>query len=109
MPFRTAEGRCARVGLVIDAWSPSLYPPTCEGRATAEAAGRRHATCGSSAQHPAHRRFASGIPTCTHGPDADLSEMRWRHRAARNDGRVVPDVVPGLRAAVAARAALAAR
>src|SRR5262245_18460368 len=40
--------------------------------------------------------------------DADLSKVRGHHGAARSDGFVVPDVVSGVRAAVAARAAKAA-
>ena len=38
-----------------------------------------------------------------HGCDVDLSEVPGRDRVARHDGRVLFDVVPRVRAAVAAR------
>src|SRR5262249_18421698 len=88
----------------------SVHRRACDPRAMAEPCGGPGTRHAGSSRQPARsyglRRELVQHPYVT---DAHLSTLRGQHRAARHDGRVVPDVVPRVRADLAGRAAVAAR
>src|SRR5260221_12780113 len=84
--------------------SDSSYQRTddlCQTHATAEArqTGTFHADTGLiRVSGPMSRRESVQNP---YGCDVDLSQVSRGHRAPRDHGRLLPDLVPGLRAALA--------